>query len=99
MVAQLKRFGMLLLLGALGGAFSVGFKYLISKDVGGACSEPNYCRGAFCVGATRYSTAKDGYCSKACAPDQDCPSGFWCGELMVEQMGHTPRPMHVCLRR
>ena len=97
-LARLKKIALVVVAGIIASAFSVGFKHLISKDVGGACSEPDSCRGALCVGATRYSRAKDGYCSKPCAADLDCPAGFRCLALEVEEMGRASRQMRACLR-
>ena len=98
MKQQLKQGGLLLVAGVMAAGFSIGFKHLISSEVGGACSEPNYCRGALCVGATPLSTAKVGYCSKQCRRGEDCPAGYGCDELQVEELGRPPRPMLVCIR-
>jgi hypothetical protein len=87
---------------------ALGITVLATQYFGAEFGEPCVQGGFACrndgIGEARclMGPGEQGFCTRLCAEDQDCPSGFWCGEARWfggPKDREGTRPEWVCLRR
>ncbi len=74
------------------------------EDPGGPCKNRLGCKSQMCASHERRGGAlvpSDGYCTRKCAVDADCPAGHHCEPTGPELHGDIPGvgiPDHLCVR-